>query len=175
MKTNIALTGFMGAGKTSIGDALARRLRREFIELDSLIEKKAGKPIPDIFSRDGEAEFRRLEAEITVEISQRENAVIACGGGIILNETNIDRLRQNAVIIYLEVPPEIILRRLLHSGNKRPLLNTPDREQRIRELMSQRQPLYEQAADIKITGDKTVPDTVEKIIKVLKTNGSIDI
>jgi shikimate kinase len=175
MKTNIALIGFMGAGKTSIGKALARRLDMKFIETDSLIEKKAGRSITEIFNEDGEPAFRRLEMEVVRDIAEEKNAVVACGGGIILNKINMDRLRQNAVIVYLEIKPEIILSRLLNSGDNRPLLNTPDREQRIRELLHRRQPLYEREADIKITINRADTDSAELIIEELQANESIDL
>jgi len=85
MKTNIALIGFMGTGKTTIGRTLARKLSKTFVEIDALIEQKAGKSIADIFKDDGEIAFRQLEIDITREIAARENQVIACGGGIVLN------------------------------------------------------------------------------------------
>jgi shikimate kinase len=175
MKTNIALIGFMGAGKSSAGAALAHGLKKRFIETDSLIERKAGKSIPEIFSEDGEAAFRRLETAIAQEVAGEENAVIACGGGIVLNKINMERLRQNAVIVYLEVDPDIILQRLMNSEDSRPLLNTPDRKQRIIDLLKQRKPLYEREADIKVAIDKVGADTAQLIIKALKANGSIDI
>lgn len=175
MKTNIALIGFMGAGKSITGVALAQRLKKKFLETDSLIEQRAGKSIPEIFSEDGEAAFRRLEAEIAAEVGREENAVIACGGGMVLNKINMDRLRGNAVIVYLDIDPDIILKRLINSGDNRPLLNTPDRKQRIMDLLKQRKPLYEREADIKVAVDKADADTAQLIITALKANGSIDI
>ena len=85
MKSNIALIGFMGVGKTVVGKALAKKLDWKFIELDSLVEQKVGKPIPAIFEQDGEIAFRELEIEVTKEVSEEEKAVIACGGGVVLN------------------------------------------------------------------------------------------
>jgi shikimate kinase len=174
MKTNIALIGFMGAGKTRTGKTLAQKLRLKSFELDNIIEKKAGKSISRIFSEDGETAFRNLESEVVKDISAQENAVIACGGGVVLNKTNIDNLRKNAIIVYLETSPEIISFRLKASGDKRPLLNTTDRERRIEELLKQRKPLYEQAADIKITINELDLDTADLIIKELKASDSID-
>ena len=101
MKSSIALIGFMGTGKTAVGRALAKKLNREFVELDSLIEQRAGKSIPDIFQQDGEIAFRELEIEVTKEVSRAKNLVIGCGGGIVLNKINIDRLRKEARIVYL--------------------------------------------------------------------------
>ena len=150
MKTSLALVGFMGTGKTAVAKALARRLNKEFIELDSLIEEKAGKSIPEIFRQDGEAAFRRLESEVTEQAAGRKNAVFAGGGGIVLNKINIEHLKKECVIVYLTASPEVILKRTAGAKNKRPLLEVADRAQRVRELLKQRQPLYEQAADIKI-------------------------
>ena len=95
MKSSIALIGFMGTGKTAVGQALAERLGKEFIETDTLIEVKAGRSIPEIFRRHGETAFRELEIEAIKEIAGRDNAVIACGGGVVLNKINIDRLAGN--------------------------------------------------------------------------------
>lgn len=174
MKGNIALIGFMGAGKTVVGKALAEKLHLKFFELDTIIERKAGKPIPEIFREDGETAFRNLETEAVKDISKQENAAIACGGGVVLNKINIKRLRQNAVIIYLEAIPEIIMKRLMNSGDGRPLLDSADRETRIKELLAQRKPLYEQAADITITIDKYDMNIADLIIKELKASDSID-
>ncbi len=93
MKSSLALIGFMGTGKTAVGKKLAGRLCREFIELDAVIERLAGKSIPDIFAEDGETRFRELEIEATRQVAGRRDAVIACGGGVVLNWINISRLR----------------------------------------------------------------------------------
>ena len=114
MKSNIALIGFMGAGKTAVGRTLAEKLGKRFVELDSLIEQKAGKSVAEIFQQDGEISFRELEIEVTKEVSRERNLVIACGGGIVLNKINIDRLREESIIVYLVASPEVILRRAVN-------------------------------------------------------------
>jgi len=168
MKTNVALIGFMGAGKTVVGQALAGKLGKEFVELDELIVALAGKPITQIFTDDGEICFRELEIAVTKDIACRENQVIATGGGIILNRINIDRLRQNSIVIYLTVTHSEILRRVAGDGG-RPLLNTPDKEKRIRELLALRRPLYEQAADIKVdTSRRSIGAILDEIMGKLK-------
>jgi shikimate kinase len=101
MKTNIALIGFMGTGKTAVGRLLAEKLNKKFLEQDSLIEQKAGKSIPEIFRQNGEISFRELEIAATKEIAREQNAVIACGGGVVLNKINIDRLKESSVVVYL--------------------------------------------------------------------------
>ena len=169
MKTNIALIGFMGAGKTVVGKALAKRLNREFVELDSLIEQRAGKSIPDIFEQDGEIAFRELEIEVTKEVSRNKNLVIACGGGLVLNKINIDRLRKESIIVYLTASPGVLLKRTSNDGGERPLLKAADKALEIKELLRFRKPFYERAADIKIDTSKLDIDAAaEQIIGRLK-------
>lgn len=169
MKTSLALIGFMGTGKTAVGKALAAKLGKEFIELDALIEQKAGKSIPEIFRQDGEITFRELEIEATREIAGRKNAVIACGGGTVLNKINIDRLGKECRIVYLTASIGIILKRTSHDDNERPLLTAPDRAGQIKGLLRFRRPFYERAADIKIDTSKMGIESVAgEIIKKLK-------
>ena len=174
MKSSIALIGFMGVGKTAAGKVLARKLNRKFVELDSLIEHKAGKPIPEIFQQDGEVAFRELEIEATKDIAREEYLVIACGGGIVLNKINIDRLRESAVMVYLTASPGVILKRV--SGDEgRPLLKTDDKALKIRELLRFRKPFYERAADIKIDTSKLdIGSVVEQIMNKLKDDESFN-
>jgi len=176
MKTNVALIGFMGVGKTAVGQALAEKLNKEFVELDSLIEHKAGKSIPDIFQQDGEIAFRELEIEVTKEVAKGKNLIIACGGGVVLNKINIDRLRNESRIVYLTASPGIILKRILNDGEERPLLKTPDKAREIQELLKFRKPFYERAADIKINTSKLDTDSVaEQIISKLKEDESFNL
>lgn len=173
MKTNIAIIGFMGTGKTVVGQALAGKLGKKFIEMDSLIEQKAGKSIPEIFQQDGEIAFRELEIEVIREVSAGENLVIACGGGVVLNKINIDRLRKNSIIVYLTASPGVILRRTLSQGETRPLLNVKDKASEIRELLKFRKPFYERAADMKIDTSKLdIGAIVEQIIGKVKEDES---
>ncbi len=169
MKTNIALIGFMGTGKTAIGRALAGKLNKTFVELDSLIEQKAGKSIPEIFQQDGEIAFRELEIAVTKDVSSEENLVIACGGGIVLNKINIDRLRKEGVIVYLTASPRVILKRVLGGGGGRPLLEVASPALTIRELLRFRKPFYERAADIKIdTSRLDINSVTEQIINKME-------
>jgi len=176
MKTNVALIGFMGVGKTEVGKVLAKKLNKEFVELDSLIERKAGKSITEIFQQDGEIAFRELEIEVTKEISKGKNLIIACGGGIVLNKINIDRLRNESRIVYLTASPRIILKRIVNDGEERPLLKTPDKAMEIQELLRFRKPFYERAADIKVDTSKLDIDSVaEQIISKLKEDESFNL
>ncbi|MDD5313256.1 MAG: shikimate kinase [Dehalococcoidia bacterium] len=169
MKSNIALIGFMGVGKTAVGQALAEKLGREFVELDLQIKKKADKSIVEIFQQDDEITFRELEIEVTRHAAQKSNAVIACGGGIVLNQINIDRLRINSRIVYLTASPSAILKRIARGGERRPLLEVPDPASTVRELLKLRRPLYERAADIVIDTTRiNIDAAVEQIIAGLK-------
>jgi shikimate kinase len=171
MKSNIVLIGFMGAGKTAVGQVLAKRLNRQLFEVDSAIKKMAGKTIPDIFNDDGEIVFRELEIEAIKKAVIREKQVIACGGGVVLNTINIDRLRMTGVIINLTASTEIILERIAKDVDNRPLINVNWPPERIQALMKFRKPFYDRAADITINTSKlSIEATAEKIINRLKTD-----
>ncbi len=176
MKTNIALIGFMGVGKTVVGQALAKKTGRKFIELDSLIEQKAEKTIPEIFKEDGEIAFRELEIEVTKEVAREKYSVIACGGGLVLNKINIDRLGEGAKIVYLTASPRVILKRTSSQAGQRPLLEVDNPTLAIRELLKFRRPFYERAADIIIDTSKLDINTVAKqIIEGLKRDESFNL
>jgi shikimate kinase len=168
MKTSVALVGFMGTGKTAAGKLLAEKLNKRFVELDAYIENKAGKSVNEIF-KDGEIAFREMEIAAVKEVSAKENQVIACGGGVVLNRINIDRLKQHAVIVYLTASPGVIMKRTM-GDNSRPLLNTPDRLQRISDLLKFRRPFYERAADITVgTSRSNIEAVVAEIMEKVKS------
>ncbi len=169
MKTNIALIGFMGTGKTVVGQLLAKKLGRKFIELDSLIEQRAGKSILEIFQQGGEIVFRELEIEFTKKVAGEKYSVIACGGGIVLNKINIDRLRESSRIVYLTASPKVILKRVSIEKGQRPLLEVDHPTLAILQLLRFRKPFYERAADITINTSKLDINAVaEQIIERLK-------
>jgi len=175
MKTNIALIGFMGVGKTAVGEALAKKLNRKFVELDLLIEWKAGKSIPEIFEQDGEITFRELEIEVTKEIVREKYLVIACGGGVVLNKINIDRLREESRIVCLTASPRVILERVSGEPWGRPLLKADNPSSAIQGLLRFRKPFYEISADIKIDTSKLDIDSVaDQIISRLKEDESFN-
>jgi shikimate kinase len=169
MKSNIVLIGFMGTGKTATGQILAKRLNRQLIEVDAVIEEMAGKSVSEIFKNDGEIVFRELEIEAIRRATKGKRQVIACGGGAVLNTINIDRLRATGVIINLTASPAIILKRTRKDGNSRPLLDVDQPLERIKELEKLRKPFYDRAADIIINTSKLGIDAAtEKIVDRLK-------
>lgn len=161
MKTNVALIGFMGAGKSAIGQALAKRLGWTFVEVDALIEKIAGTSVNGIFQVKGEIKFREFEIEAIKRIACGKRQVIACGGGVVLNTINISRLRETSVMILLLASPTVVLKRTANDTKNRPLLqSTVDPIGRIRELMKFRKPFYERAADIIVSTSRQDVETI---------------
>ncbi|RJO60596.1 MAG: shikimate dehydrogenase [Dehalococcoidia bacterium] len=168
VKTSVALIGFMGAGKSSVGRALARKLKKTFVDVDKLIEKKAGKSIAHIFKEDGEPAFRELERVVTAEVARQAGQVIACGGGVVLNKSNTDALRKTAVLVYLKASEGAVRKRVSSAKGKRPLLANIKGAKSIEVLMAQRRPLYEQASDITLdTSRLGIEDAADKIIERL--------
>jgi len=171
MKDSIALIGFMGTGKSVCGAVLAERLGKQFTETDALVELKAGKPIPLIFKEQGEIAFREMEIDVIREIAGRENQVIACGGGVVLNLINIDRLRLKSIIVWLTANPSIIIRRTALNGEERPVLKQVKSLNDLRSLMQFRKPFYERAADFKVdTSRLNIQETVNQIIEKIENN-----
>ncbi|MCL2880217.1 MAG: hypothetical protein FWF29_08240, partial [Treponema sp.] len=149
--SNIVLVGMPGCGKTTAGRELARLYNRDFIDTDFLIEKRAGRKVPDIITDDGEPAFRILERDAIAEAAAQSNRVIATGGGSVLLKENRDALLQNGIVIFLDSPPE-----LLATGG-RPL------SQDLPALYRQRLPLYESMCHHKIAVD---PDTVVTVHRI---------
>ena len=164
MKTNIALIGYMGTGKTIIGQALAEKLNLNLIEMDWFIEQEAGMSIPDIFTKEGEIGFREREIAATKKIAEEKSCVIACGGGIILNKINIDRLKESSVIIYLTASPKTILKRVSGEAGQRPLLEVEDQLKTIKNMLKYRGPYYERAAEITVNTSRLGVDAVTELI-----------
>jgi shikimate kinase len=159
----------MGTGKSRVGKELSIRLGRTFIETDDLIVERTGKSITEIFKQDGEKVFRRLEREIIEDMSVRRNAVISCGGGIVLNASNVENLRRSSVLFLLTASSEVILDRITKDGESRPLLNVQDRMKKIKSLMEFRQPFYIKAADHVInTTDLEIDQVVDNILEFFK-------
>ena len=154
---NLILIGFMGTGKTTIGKHVARSLGFRFVDTDTLIAKEAGKTIPEIFEEDGEEAFRRLESEILRRCAGRSEQVISTGGGIVTRPENVELLRSAGYVIWLKASAETIYERVRRNRN-RPLLQTEDPEETIRNLLAERIPAYEEATDFSITTDELTLD-----------------
>ena len=162
---NIILTGFMGAGKTTVGKEVAARLGRQFVDLDDLIAERAGKPIPDIFAQDGEPAFRDLESAVCQELREPAGLVIATGGGAALNPANRAALEAGGGVICLDAAPAAIVRRLA-GGNGRPLLVGPDRHARVAELLSQRADAYAALPLHLDTTGLSIPAAAERVMGI---------
>ena len=165
---NIALIGFMGAGKSAVGRNLAKRLGRRFVDLDRIIERSAGMKVREIFEQKGEAYFRELEKQALVQVLAKQGQVIATGGGVVLDDDNLALLGQQTLLISLSASTETILKRV-GDGAKRPLLQSNDRQARIEELLKARQARYAKAHVTIDTGDLTLDQVVDKIIGISQT------
>jgi len=164
---NVFLVGLMGAGKTTIGRILARKLGLKFIDSDHEIETRTGASIPWIFEIEGEQSFRRREADMIRELTGQDGIVLATGGGAILNEQNRQFLQERGTVIYLRASINSILARTAHDKN-RPLLQTADPRRKLEELLQVRDPLYLQIADLVIdTGRPNVQSMVSTILTQL--------
>ena len=144
-KSNIVIAGFMVSGKTTVGELLEELTGKTLMDTDSMIEKKTGMSITEIFDKNGEEYFRRLERETVSKAASRQNRIIAVGGGAVLDERNTRDLRRNGVIYLLKVSPQEAVRRA-GSGDERPLLGTDEAE--IEELMRSRERAYLASADM---------------------------
>jgi len=159
---NIVLIGFMGTGKTAVGKLLAKRLRRRFVDVDQLIERRAGRSVRQIFTAWGEARFRRLECATIARVAKHAKLVIATGGGAVLDPGNVAVLRNSGLVICLSASVRAILARI-GGSRTRPLLANADRRRRIIALLRQRRPAYAQA-DVTIdTTHRTTSDAVRLI------------
>lgn len=166
---NVFLVGLMGAGKTTIGRILARKLGLRFIDSDHEIEARTGATIPWIFEIEGEASFRRREAEVIRELTGQQGIVLATGGGAILNPESRAYLQERGTVIYLRASVNSILQRTAHDKN-RPLLQTADPRKKLEELMAVRDPLYTEVAHMVIdTGRPNVQSMVSTILNQLET------
>lgn len=146
MTANLILTGFMGTGKTTVGQALAKELQRPFVDMDVRIEAQAGKSIPRIFAEDGESAFRQMEAALCAELGRQEGLIIATGGGALVNPANREALQRNGTILCLEAAPDEILQRVTAADGDavttRPLLAVPDPRAEIARLLALRHEAY---------------------------------
>jgi len=151
------LVGMMGAGKSTVGRLLAQRCGLEFIDCDRELEARSGVAIATIFEVEGEQGFRRREAALIDELTQRPGVVLATGGGAVLAEENRQRLRGRGLVIYLRASVDEILRRT-QRDRARPLLQTANRRGRIAQLLAEREPLYEEVAHVSVHSNSGNPN-----------------
>lgn len=148
---NLVLIGFMGCGKSTVGRALQQRLGYPLVDMDQVIEQRAGKPIARLFSEDGEARFRDMESALLRELAEAggPRRIISTGGGVVVREENRDLLGRLGYVVWLNAPAEVVWERTAKNRN-RPLLQVESPMERIRSLMAEREPLYQAAAHLKL-------------------------
>lgn len=164
---NIVLIGMRGSGKTAVGRILAQKLGRELIEMDELIVSKAGLSIPEIVARHGWERFRDLEEEVVAKLSKRDNIVNATGGGVVVREPNITRLKQNGLLVWLTANVDTLLQRI-GEDESRPLLKGKTRREDMEITLAERQSLYRKAADIAIDTENRTPEAIAETIASVK-------
>lgn len=165
---NICLVGMMGAGKTTVGRQLAKRIGWRFVDADHEIEARTGVRIPTIFEIEGEAGFRRREAEAIDALTREHGLVLATGGGAVLDPSNRRRLKESGLVVYLRVLPLLLYERTRHDRN-RPLLQVADPLATLEELFAQRDPLYREVADVVIdTSSGGVGSLVRRVEQELR-------
>jgi shikimate kinase len=167
----ISLIGLPGSGKSTVGRQLARRLQLPFFDSDHVIEQQLGCSIREYFEREGEARFRDVEQAVIDELTQKPKCVLSTGGGVVLRAANRQHLHERSQVVYLNSSPEELYRRLRHDTS-RPLLQVADPLDRLRELFTQRDPLYRETAHFIIeTGRPSVPTLVNMVVMQLELAG----
>ena len=170
MKKNIFITGFMGTGKSVVAQQLACKLKMEFIDMDRIIEERQGTSIADIFARYGEKYFRAQENKLVKELSQKENMVIATGGGTLLSPDNARILDQKGQIICLYADSQTIYNRVKRKNN-RPLLKGENLLSEINRLLEERKKIYDNIKWKIDTTNLNIQEVTDKIIALLKSEG----
>jgi len=164
---NIYLVGFMGTGKSTVGKALAKVLNKEFKDLDELIEEREKRKIVEIFDQFGEQYFREVETAVVRDISERENLVIATGGGVVVNEENFSLLKKSGTLITLVASPEAIYERIKDS-TERPLLNVENPLDTIKRMLFERAYYYIKSDFIVDTTEREIDDIISEICELIK-------
>ena len=165
---NIAVYGFMGVGKSTVGALLAEKLGLQVVDMDSEIEKRAGSKISEIFQNYGEPYFRELESELVKELAKTTDTVIACGGGTVADQDNAETLREASRMIYLTASIDEIVKRTSRD-NTRPLLDVSDPENTAVKLFEARKPIYERYAEVTLDTTGLEPEhIVEQILEAIQ-------
>ena len=170
---NLIFVGLPGSGKSTVGRLCAKALNLPFVDADKFLEQREGRSVADIFASSGEGYFRDLESRVLAELCRREGIVLATGGGAVLRPLNRSRLHARGHVIYLRSSPNEVFRRVQHD-RKRPLLQVQDPMERLRDLYSQRDPLYRETAHFTIeTGRPSVGRLVSMIVSQLELAGAL--
>ena len=165
---NVFLIGFMGTGKSTVAAYLREKHGYQLVEMDAMIESRAGMTITQIFERYGEAYFRDLETELVKEIGVSEKQVVSCGGGVVLREENVRIMKQSGMVVMLTASPANILKRV-SSDENRPILKGNKNVAFIEGLLEKRRERYEEAADVRVaTDEKTIEQIGEEILEKVR-------
>ena len=162
-ESRIFLVGPMGAGKTTIGNQLARSLNLDFIDLDQELERRTGASVSLIFDIEGESGFREREKKLIDELTQRDRTVLATGGGAVLAADNRQRLSRRGFVVYLKTPLETLVERTRYDTS-RPLLHSGDPAATLGEILQVREPLYAEVADLVVDSGKL---SVKQVLKMI--------
>ncbi len=170
-RQSIVLIGYRGAGKTSVGRVLAKRLNRTFEDTDDLVTAIAGMTIAKIFAQEGEAGFRRRESQAVEEAVRRKAGVISVGGGAVLDEANVKHLKSIARVVFLHAPPEVLWERISSDSDSsvsRPAFTSTAGLLEVKGVLAFRFPIYREIADIAInTDDKSIEEIADEIVRRL--------
>ncbi len=165
---NVVLIGYRGSGKSVVGRELAERLGWPFVDTDAIIQQRTGRTIREIFADQAEDGFRDLESQVVAEVADLDRHVISTGGGAVLRPENVAALKRNGRLVWLTAPPEVIWRRILGDFRRletRPKVDLAAGLQQVREVLRDRNPLYERAADATVdTAERTINSVVERIL-----------
>jgi shikimate kinase len=169
---NIVLIGYRGSGKSAVGQRLAERLKKPFIDVDVLIEKRQRTSIQKLVESRGWAYFRKMEKKIIDEVSRKESGVIAPGGGAVIDPENVKSLRKKGLIIWLKADPGVLARRLegdTHTNRRRPTLTGKGTVEELEDVLLARVPYYQKAADAEIdTSNLEVEGVVDKALRIIQ-------
>lgn len=170
-ENNLVLIGFMGCGKSSAAYTLGKRYHMDVAEMDQIIEEQQGMSIPEIFERYGEEYFRSLETSLLDQLKDRHGCVISCGGGVVLRQENVKKLKALGTVVLLTASPETVCERTRNSSG-RPNLRNRKSPAAVAELMEQRRPCYEAAADYILSTDGiSIKDLCEELIRLVQKGG----
>ena len=173
LSRNLAVYGMMGAGKTTVGRALADRLGRRFADTDEELVRWAGRSIPELFAERGEAGFRRLERQVVAELTTYHDLVLGLGGGTVLSDDNVTDLLLTGVLVELRATPEVLVDRLAAEADGRPLLGGDDLEERVRTTLAARSDRYASVADLTVDADRTVDEIVTEVLDWAREAGDV--